>query len=185
MALIDTLMEWGRRLSDRLRHPGQSVQYELQRMTAQGGWENFYADPNYDHATAFSTPPPQPHFDADAGYPPGKYRCLKRVDGRIHTIVWTVESSAVDDYYAEWRAREADTNSDTTATDGGSATENGAGNGAGSATDSTPDAELDPFVQQLMTDVKDGSTPALVALGLHEYFADDAAADDDESDSSS
>ena len=105
--MFQRLSNWLRRFVDRVKHPGKSVQYELQRMTHKGGWENFYTDPNYDSADAFPTPPPKPSFDPDTGYPPGTYRCLKRVDGRINTIVWTVESPDADAYYDELRDQAA------------------------------------------------------------------------------
>lgn len=103
----DRVSGWLRQLTDRLRYPGQSVQYELHRMTHKGGWRNFYTDPNRDFADAFSTPPPKPSFGSQTGYPPGRYRCLKRVNGRIKTILWTVESPDGDAYYTELREQAA------------------------------------------------------------------------------
>jgi len=129
----DRVFPWLRRLSDRLRYRSQSVQYELQRMTPKGGWQNYYTDPEGRHADAFPTPPPQPSFGPDTGYYPGRYRCLRRVDGRIESILWTVESSDADEFYAEWRedvAAETEA-TDATATDGGSATDSGAGDATG------------------------------------------------------
>lgn len=72
-------------------------------MTPKGGWRNFYTNPDDIHADAFVTPPPQPSFGPDTGWQPGRYRCLRRVDGRIETILWTVESPTADAYYATRR----------------------------------------------------------------------------------
>lgn len=101
------LTNWLRRLFDRVRYPGQSVQYELHRMTHKGGWKNFYSLSDPDVTDAFPTPPPQPSFGPDTGWSRGKYRCLRRVNGRIESTLWTVESPNADDYYAELRERAA------------------------------------------------------------------------------
>lgn len=103
----DRLTDWLRRTADRVRYPGQSVQYELHRMTYKGGWKNFYTDPEGMSMETFPTPPPKPSFGEDTGWPPGKYRCLRRVDGRIKSTMWTVESSDADAYYANLRERAA------------------------------------------------------------------------------
>ena len=65
--MFQRLSNWLRRFVDRLKHSGQSVQYELQRMTHKGGWKNFYVNPNYDSADAFPIPPPKPFLALTRG----------------------------------------------------------------------------------------------------------------------
>lgn len=38
--------------------------------------------------------------------PPGRYRCLERLDGRISEVVWIVESSDADETYEHQRERQ-------------------------------------------------------------------------------
>lgn len=183
----DRVMNWLRRAADRVRYPGQSVQYELHRMTHKGGWKNVYTDPAGIAAETFPTPPPKPSFGEDTGWPPGRYRCLRRVNGRIESTLWTMESPDVDAYYERLRAQATDTDSDTgtAATDGGTATKSNAADttqptDAAAASDADTDAAPSPLVQELMADVQQGSTPALVGLWAHVLLSDAEAESDDE-----
>ena len=88
-----------RRVADLLRHRGQAVQYELERQTPAGDWQNFYADPHYNFVDSFPTPHEQPTFGEHDTYPPGRYRCVKRVAGEIETVLWTVDSPEAEAYY--------------------------------------------------------------------------------------
>lgn len=173
------------RLYDRLRHHGQSVQYEVQRMTPHGGWQNFYKDPNYDYDTTFRTPPDEPTFSADTGYPPGKYRCIKRVGGRIKTVVWTVESPDTDTYYTRLREDSTDEDAGAVDTDGGFSTTDASVDAtrseAGTETATTDassnnDSEPSPLIQNLITEAKNGSKLAPLGLGFHEYLGGENAA---------
>jgi len=65
-------------------------------MTYKGGWKNVYTDPTGISADAFPTPPSTPSFGDDTAWLPGKYRCLRRVNGRIEATMWTVESPDAD-----------------------------------------------------------------------------------------
>lgn len=96
-----------RGLLDRLRTPDESVQFEVQRMTANGGWVNFYEEfSESDETAAFDTPPDPPSFDENSAYPPGKYRCIERRDGRISETRWTVESPDTAEFYERQRQRD-------------------------------------------------------------------------------
>lgn len=95
-----------RTLLDRARRHGSSVQFEVQRMTPAGGWINFYTEfVDDDTPTAFDQPPDPPSFGSETGYPEGRYRCIERRDGRLHTVVWTVESPSAEQYYQDERAK--------------------------------------------------------------------------------
>lgn len=95
-----------RALLDRLQPGDDSVQYEVQRMTAQGGWRNFYGEyVESDETQAFEEPPHPPEFGPESGHPPGRFRCVARRDGRIDEIIWTVESPDADSVYERLRER--------------------------------------------------------------------------------
>lgn len=48
-----------RRLSDWIRYPGASIQYEVQRRTFRGGWKNHHKQNNAGPAS-YETPQPIP-----------------------------------------------------------------------------------------------------------------------------
>lgn len=107
----------------------------------------------------------------DTAWPSEEYRCLRRVNGRIESTMWTVESPDATNYYARLRDQATDTDSDTgtAATDDGTAVTSDTANAAqptnaSAAPDADTDAELSPFIQQLLTDVQQGLTPAIVGL---------------------
>jgi|GEM_PF-5256961 len=98
--MLRTLLEW-------FRSDNASVQYEVQRMTAGGGWRNFYKEFSEDDATAaFDEPQEQPDLGADTGYPPGRYRCIERRDGRLNEILWTAETPDAEEVYDRQREQE-------------------------------------------------------------------------------
>jgi len=76
----------------RIRDRDASVQYEVQRMTPNGGWKNFYKEFGVDEkAQTFESPPDCPELDGSTAYPSGRYRCIRRVDGRIRDVEWVIE----------------------------------------------------------------------------------------------
>lgn len=88
------------RLRDRIVNRGRSVQYEVQLMTPQGGWKRhqpFHWDGKYGEP------------DPDEDYllnKPGRYREIRRVDGRIDAVIWTHETPDAEAYYQAERERE-------------------------------------------------------------------------------
>lgn len=84
----------------RLRH---SVQYEVQRMTHKGGWYNYYE-------RSFNTPEPDPNSDEDiqlSGHEEGKFRCIRRKNGRIDSVLWQYETDGAETWYEESKREEA------------------------------------------------------------------------------
>lgn len=76
-------------------------------MTAGGGWRNFYKEYSEDDATAaFDEPQEEPDLGADTGYPPGRYRCIERRDGRLNEILWTAETPDAEEVYDRQRKKE-------------------------------------------------------------------------------
>jgi len=81
-AIHDWVLNWRR-----------DLQFEVQRMTAAGGWKRH-----------------EPfHWEGKQGPPeddddflivdPGRYREIRRVDGRIHSVLWTYETAESQAYY--------------------------------------------------------------------------------------
>ena len=84
---------------DRLIGPDQSVQYEVQLMTPAGGWKRhqpFHWDGKYGKP------------DRDDGYlltTPGRYREIRRVNGRIDEVIWTYETPDAEAHYQAEKER--------------------------------------------------------------------------------
>ena len=96
-----------RKVIDRFKHPRSSVQYEVQHITPNGGWKNFYRAPGDAPSEGkYDTPPDPIPFDSDVWAPSGRFRCIKRVDGRIREVVWTVESPDADSHYRPLQTKE-------------------------------------------------------------------------------
>lgn len=102
-------------LVDRLRRllgdhdSEESVQYELLRMTKNGGWEKpdqvkvvgegeIYIGPDIDK--------PQSDDDWPIDGNPGRYRLVRRVNGRIDGDVWSYETDDADAHYRREREKE-------------------------------------------------------------------------------
>lgn len=89
-----------KRFQDWIINQNRSVQYEVQLMTPRGGWKRhqpFHWDGKYGEP------------DPDDGYLftlPGRYREIRRVDGRIDEVIWTHETSDADTHYQAERERE-------------------------------------------------------------------------------
>lgn len=104
MRLLERLRQW---LGD--QESEQNVQYELLRMTKNGGWEK------PGHATVegsgeidFASHREKPETDDDFpihGFP-GRYRFVRRVDGRIDSDVWTHKTDDAEAYYERERQRQ-------------------------------------------------------------------------------
>lgn len=150
---------------------------------------NFYTDPDHDFQDAFPTPPPQPSFGPETGYPPGRYRCLKRVDGRIETTLWSVESPDVDEYYAQLRAQAATETdggtADTTRTDDEAASPTTAHDAAVPSEDSNSGSSLEnadysPLAKDLIQQAQDGSSAARIGLIGLSLFDDLESSDADD-----
>ena len=85
---------------DRQRY---SVQYEVQRMTHQGGWQNYYQ-------TSYESPPSRPANDEEIqilGMEEGRFRCIRRKDSHIDTIVWEYKTVDAEETYATRRRQES------------------------------------------------------------------------------
>lgn len=86
-------------LHDRLVSHDRSVQYEVQLMTPGGGWKRhqpFHWDGKYGEP------------DPDDGYlltVPGRYREIRRVDGRIDEVIWTYETPDAETHYQAEKER--------------------------------------------------------------------------------
>lgn len=86
-------------LRDRLVSQDRSVQYEVQLMTPGGGWKRhqpFHWDGKYGKP------------DSDDGYlltSPGRYREIRRVDGRIDEVLWTYETPDAETHYRAEKER--------------------------------------------------------------------------------
>ena len=91
-----------RRWSDWLARRRHSIQYEVQRMTHQGGWQNY-------HQASYESPPSRPATDDEIqilGDEEGRFRCIRRKESCIDTVVWEYETARADETYAA-RRREA------------------------------------------------------------------------------
>ena len=78
------------------------IQYEIQRMTHKGGWQNYYQ-------TSYESPPSRPTSDDEIqilGDEEGRFRCIRRKDSQIDTVVWEYETVSAEEIYAT-RRREA------------------------------------------------------------------------------
>ena len=92
-----------RRWSDWLARRRHSIQYEVQRMTYQGGWQNYYE-------ASYESPPSRPTSDGDIqilGDEQGRFRCIRRKDSHIDTVVWEYETRSAEETYAARRRRAA------------------------------------------------------------------------------
>ena len=84
---------------DRLVSDNRSVQYEVQLMTPAGGWKRhqpFHWDGKYGEP------------DPDDGYlltTPGRYREIRRVEGRIDEGIWTYETPDAEAHYQAQKER--------------------------------------------------------------------------------
>ena len=84
---------------DRLVSDNRSVQYEVQLMTPAGGWKRhqpFHWDGKYGEP------------DPDDGYlltTPGRYREIRRVEGRIDEVIWTYETPDAEAHYQAEKER--------------------------------------------------------------------------------
>lgn len=93
-------MKLFQRLRDRIVGQDRSVQYEVQLMTPGGGWKRhqpFHWDGKYGEP------------DPDDGYlltVPGRYREIRRVDGRIDEVIWTYETPDAEEHYQAEKERE-------------------------------------------------------------------------------
>lgn len=85
----------GKHIIDRIRHPDVSVQYEIQRMDHNGGWQSI------EGVGPFDEPPEKP-----AAPRWGRYRCIKRVDGHYHSDEWTLITEGATEKYKRKRERE-------------------------------------------------------------------------------
>jgi hypothetical protein len=88
------------RLRERLGKQKRSVQYEVQLMTPQGGWKRhqpFHWDGKYGE------PAPDDDYLLDT---PGRYREIRRVDGRIDEVIWTHKTPEAEAHYQRERERE-------------------------------------------------------------------------------
>ena len=87
-------------LRDRLVSQDRSVQYEVQLMTPGGGWKRhqpFHWDGKYEE------PDPDDDYLLTA---PGRYREIRRVDGRIDEVIWTYETPDAEAHYQAKKERE-------------------------------------------------------------------------------
>lgn len=84
---------------DRIASNNRSVQYEVQLMTPAGGWKRhqpFHWDGKYGEP------------DPDDGYlltTPGRYREIRRVEGRIDEVIWTYETPDAEAHYQAEKER--------------------------------------------------------------------------------
>ncbi len=88
-AIHDWVLNWRR-----------DLQFEVQRMTAAGGWkrhEPFHWEGKH------GPPEDDDDFLLDA---PGRYREIRRVDGRIHSVLWTYETAESQAYYEKQKQLE-------------------------------------------------------------------------------
>jgi len=78
----------------------QNLQFEVQWMTAAGGWKRhkpFQWEGKYG--------PPESDDDILI-VDPGRYREIRRVDGRIHSVLWTYETAEAQAYYEKQKQLE-------------------------------------------------------------------------------
>ena len=71
-------------------------------MTHQGGWQNYYQ-------TSYESPPSRPADDDEIrilGSEEGRFRCIRRKDSHIDTVIWEYETASAEETYAA-RRREA------------------------------------------------------------------------------
>ena len=90
-----------RRWSDWLARRRHSIQYEVQRMTYQGGWQNYYQ-------TSYELPPPRPASDDEIqilGDEQGRFRCIRRKDSHIDTVDWEYETTSAEETYKARRRK--------------------------------------------------------------------------------
>lgn len=88
-----------RRLRERLTSEDHSVQYEVQRMTPEGGWKRH--SPFHWEGKYGKPDPDDDYLLTD----PGRYREIRRVDGRIGEVIWTYETPDAKTHYQTVRER--------------------------------------------------------------------------------
>ena len=70
-------------------------------MTRQGGWQNYYQ-------TSYESPRPRPASDDEIqilGDEQGRFRCIRRKDSHIDTVVWKYETTSAEETYAARRRK--------------------------------------------------------------------------------
>ena len=70
-------------------------------MTHQGGWQNYYQ-------TSYESPPPRPASDDEIqilGDEQGRFRCIRRENSHIDTVVWEYETTSAEETYAARRRK--------------------------------------------------------------------------------
>jgi len=88
------------RVRNRILNPDRSVQYEVQLMTPQGGWKRHQP---FHWEGKYGVPDPNDDYLLTV---PGRYREIRRVDGRIDEVIWTHETPDAETYYQVERERE-------------------------------------------------------------------------------
>ena len=72
-------------------------------MTYQGGWQNYYQ-------TSYESPPSRPESDSEIqilGTEEGRFRCIRRKDGQLDTVIWEYKTTGTEEMYAVRRCRDA------------------------------------------------------------------------------
>ena len=70
-------------------------------MTYQGGWQNYYQ-------TSYGSPPSRPESDDEIrilGDEEGRFRCIRRKDSHINTVIWEYKTADAEETYATRRRR--------------------------------------------------------------------------------
>lgn len=83
------------------KHPNRSVQYEIHHMTHRGGWKR--------HWPSIYIPEPEKRPKDDENFwieYPGRYRHIRRVDGRIDETLWTYETEDAQEWYEQQKREE-------------------------------------------------------------------------------
>ena len=87
------------RMFDWLARRRYSIQYEVQRMTHRGGWQNY-------HQTSYKSPPSRPTNDEGIqilGTEEGRFRCIRRKDSYLDTTIWEYETENAEETYTTRR----------------------------------------------------------------------------------
>ncbi len=82
-------------IHDRALNWRHDLQFEVQRMTAAGGWKRH--EPYHWEGKHGPPEDDEDFLIVD----PGRYREIRRVDGRIHSVLWTHETAESQAYYEE------------------------------------------------------------------------------------
>lgn len=86
-----------KKLIDRLRFRNRTVQYELHRMTHKGGWKDYGGGAWGERLS------PDTELIGDSE---GRFRLIRRVDGRIQDVIWTRDTPDADAAYEQERKRD-------------------------------------------------------------------------------